>query len=282
MEASYPVIRLMQPDDIEGAMRLKTVANWNQTSLDWERLLRLEPNGCFIDEREGTVVGTTTALRHGTDLSWIGMVLVLPAFRRKGIARGLVQHAMTWLRDRGHCVTGLDATEMGRPLYEQLGFRDEDLIERWERAPVQTAANAGPCASTQLHDSLLALDRMACGYDRSALIHDLASDASVECVQRASGFAFGRPGSTAWHMGPCVAGLDSDAESLLVDLLAPHAGERVFWDLVPSSSPARRLARRLEFRPARRLTRMLRNEGGSEIRPSRPAQIYATAGFEFG
>ncbi len=276
------MIRLMQADDIDGAMRLKSVASWNQTRLDWERLLRLEPRGCFVDEREGMVAGTTTALRHGTELAWIGMVLVLPAFRRKGIARGLVQHALAWLKECGNAVIGLDATAMGYSLYQQLRFRDEDLIERWERPPVRADVEVRPSATIKLSDSLLALDRTVCGYDRSALIRDLSTDPSVECVQRTSGFAFGRPGSSAWYVGPCVAGSESDAESLLIDLLTPHGSKRVFWDFLPSSAPARRLACRLGFRPARCLTRMLRNEGGGDLRDPKRSQIYAAAGFEFG
>ena len=276
------MIRGMKAHDIEAAMRLKDAANWNQTRLDWERLLRLEPAGCFVDERAGTVVGSTTALRHGTELAWIGMVLVLPEFRRLGIARGLVEHAMAWLRASGNRVVGLDATQMGFPLYDQLEFRSEEEIERWERPPVGADRSATPSSSIAIHDPLLALDKKACGYDRSALIFDLFADASVECVQSASGFACGRPGSSAWFVGPCVALSDGEAECLLVDLLTSHADERVFWDLLPSSRSARRLARRLGFHPVRRLTRMLHNAGGRFRGHPRPDRIFATAGFEFG
>ena len=31
--------------------------------------------------------------------------------------------------------TKLDATDMGHHLYESLGFRDEQPVERWKRAP---------------------------------------------------------------------------------------------------------------------------------------------------
>ena len=272
----------MQAEDIEGAMQLKAVANWNQTRLDWERLLRLEPNGCFVDERKGMVAGTTTALRHGTELAWIGMVLVLPEFRREGIATGLMRHALAWLGECGNAVTGLDATSMGHPLYRKLGFGDVELIERWERRPERGDVEARSETSEGVPDSLLALDRRACGYDRSALIRDLSSDPSVECVHRNRGFAFGRPGSAAWYVGPCTAASEGDAETILRCLLAPHASQRVFWDLLPASEPARRVACRLGFRPARRLMRMLRMDAGGDLRAPRPSRVYAAAGFEFG
>ena len=282
MEASFPVIRLMQAEDIEQAMLLKTMANWNQTELDWDRLLRLEPDGCFVDERDGVVVGTTTALRHGTELAWIGMVLVPPAFRRRGIARGLVRHALAWLSECGNAVVGLDATSMGYSLYCQLGFRDVEWIERWERLPDRKDVNAGRKASAALRDCLLALDREACGYDRSTLLRDLWNDPSVECTHCDRGFAFGRPGSMAWYVGPCIARSEGDAEAVLHSILAPHAGELVYWDLLPASQPARRLALRLGFRRARRLMRMLREDRASDPREFQPSQVYAAAGFEFG
>ena len=282
MEASVPVIRPMQAEDIEGAMRLKSIANWNQTRLDWKRLLRLEPNGCFVDEREGVVAGTTTALRHGTELAWIGMVLVLPEFRRKGIATGLMRHALAWLGECGNAVTGLDATSMGHPLYRKLGFCDVEWIERWERPAECGDVEAVREISEGMPDSLLALDRSACGYDRSALIRDLSSDPSVECVCSDGGFAFGRPGSAAWYAGPCTATSQGDAETILRHLLAPHARQPVFWDLLPASEGARQVAHRLGFRPARRLMRMLRKDAGGDLKTTRPSRVYAAAGFEFG
>ena len=273
----------MRAADIDGAMRLKEAAGWNQTSLDWKRLLRLEPAGCFVDEREGNIAGTTTALRHGSELAWIGMVLVLPEFRRQGIARGLMNHALRWLREKGNRISRLDATEMGRPLYAELGYKDEAVIERWERPPV-----AGSRLSTMresiadLSNANAMLDREACGYDRSTLIRDLVSDDSVESTQSESGFAFGRPGSSAWFVGPCVAKSRNGAQELLAGLLEGHEREAVYWDLLPSKGCAAGLASSLGFRPVRRLVRMVLD--GSDAIPlgTRSDRVYATAGFEFG
>ena len=275
------MIRRMDKNDIDDAMLLKAAAGWNQTRLDWERLLRLDPHACFVDEREGSVVATTTALRHGPSLAWIGMVLVDPAFRRQGIARGLMQHALGWLEQQGNGLVGLDATEMGRPLYRELAFRDCGLIERWELPGVSGGSGGRQADDTAFPAALLALDREACGFDRSSLIRDLAIDDSVESVRSAEGFAFGRPGSAAWQVGPFVATSERGAEPLVRALLGPHPGDRVYWDLFPDS-PASRLARRLGFRPARQLTRMLRHDGTSDLESRHPEWVYAAAGFEFG
>ena len=271
----------MKAGDVDAAMQLKKTANWNQTAADWERILGLEPEGCFVDERAGTVTGTTTALRYGTDLAWIGMVLVLPRFRRAGIATGLMRHAMAWIRDRGVRVARLDATAMGRPLYLRLGFRDEEVIERWEKtAPGEAAAHSA--RSGAFPERLLAVDRQAFGCDRSHLIRHLASDPAVDSVLGVSGFAFCRPGSEARQLGPCVAADAQEAESLLRDLISARPDDRFVWDFLPSNHAAGHLARRLGFRRSRKLVRMALTHGSQDpVRPT-PSRVFAAAGFEFG
>ena len=44
-------------------------------------------------------------------------------YRRKGIARALMEAMLAWCRENGFTSVGLHASEEGRPLYEQLGFK---------------------------------------------------------------------------------------------------------------------------------------------------------------
>lgn len=279
------MIRQMREADIPGAMLLKSAAGWNQTAGDWERLLRLEPEGCFVDERDGLIAGCTTAVRYGSEMAWLGMVLVLPAFRRKGIARALVRHALDWLDLGGTRTCGLDATAMGKPLYEQVGFVSTELIERWERPPEGKSScdgrSSARCAGT-LSAALERLDREACSYDRSRLLRDLCKDPTVKGASCPEGFSFGRPGSSAWFIGPCVAKNKQAAAAVLRASLENRQGQRVFWDFLPSNRSARELATELGFRPVRRLERMMLCGGASPTLHSHSEQVYATAGFEFG
>ena len=279
------MIRQMRDADIPGAMRLKHAAGWNQTPSDWQRLLRLEPEGCFVAERYGLVVGSTTAVRYGSEMAWLGMVLVLPEFRRQGIARALVQHALDWLDLRGTRRCGLDATSMGKPLYEEVGFVSTELIERWERPPEDQPSRGGKasarCAGT-ISATLERIDREACSYDRSRLLRDLCEDSNVAGATCPEGFAFGRPGSSAWFIGPCVATNARAAASVLQATLETRQGQRVFWDFLPSNRSARELATELGFQPVRRLERMMLRGGESPTLHSHSDEVYATAGFEFG
>lgn len=275
------MIRRMRAGDVAAMMHLKAAAGWNQTPLDLERLLRLEPDGCFVVARDGAAVGATTALRHGGGVAWIGMVLVLPAYRRRGIALGLMRHALRWLEGAGIRTVGLDATAMGRPLYAKLGFRDWQLIERWTRSPGPCLGEGSGGAVGRLPERLLAMDRAACGYDRSALLHDLAEDPSVSWSAGERCFAFLRPGSDAWQLGPCVAASGDEAAATLAGLLSPVCDRPVFWDILPSNETACSAARRLGFLPARRLTRMFLGDEPS-VADACQHHVWAAAGFELG
>jgi len=43
--------------------------------------------------------------------------------RRRGVARELMKAMIVWCRDNGFSSVGLHASDEGRPLYEQLGFK---------------------------------------------------------------------------------------------------------------------------------------------------------------
>ena len=49
-----------------------------------------------------------------------------PSWRRKGVARRMVSMLITEARNRGVSEISLDATAAGRPLYENLGFKNSD------------------------------------------------------------------------------------------------------------------------------------------------------------
>lgn len=77
-------------------------------------------------EEDGQMVGMTTVQRRGSTDSWIvGAVGVLPAYRRHGIARKLVQAGLNLIREHGGKKTLLSVIDGNLPayqLYRSLGF----------------------------------------------------------------------------------------------------------------------------------------------------------------
>lgn len=59
----------------------------------------------------------------GSRFAYVNSVYVYPAYRRRGIARRLMEMALAWAREHRCSQVRLRASDDGRPLYEQLGFR---------------------------------------------------------------------------------------------------------------------------------------------------------------
>jgi ribosomal protein S18 acetylase RimI-like enzyme len=80
----------------------------------------------FIWEEDGKAVGLVNFSREGATDTWeIGNVSVLPAYRRRGIARKLVEASLEMLRERGARRVTLDVIDANAPayaLYQKLGF----------------------------------------------------------------------------------------------------------------------------------------------------------------
>lgn len=48
---------------------------------------------------------------------------VQPDFRRRGVARRLMEIMITWCHQQGYPWVHLNASDFGRPLYERMGFK---------------------------------------------------------------------------------------------------------------------------------------------------------------
>jgi GNAT superfamily N-acetyltransferase len=227
----------LRPNDLDAALALSTAEAWNQCAADWRRLLTLEPAGCFAAREGSRLVGTVTTFTYGRALAWIGMMVVDPGYRRRGIGVALMRMALDHLRGVGVTSVKLDATPAGRPLYESLGFAPDTEIERWQGAARSaTSADSRP-ANRSSPDALLALDRAAYGLDRSRLLERLVAEGVGEPLvaqpEQAAphGFALARPGRIATYIGPVVARTAEAAGRLLDGMLARLAGQEVCLDL---------------------------------------------------
>ena len=278
-------VRLLQEADIPAALRLKELARWNQTESDWRRLLRLEPSGCFCATTAGKVIATITTTTYGLELAWIGMVLVDPEFRRLGIATRLMRLALNRLIGMGVATVKLDATPDGRLVYENLGFKEESLIERWEGVAGEKAVDCSPL-DISAHQEALNLDRDAFGEDRSKLIEMLIEDSYVTPVvataapdRRLTGYALARRGSLAAYVGPVVTSIADAATVLLDGLLSQMSGQQVYVDLNTNFGGGREILAMRGFVKQRDLIRMsYGKENGAGSSPS----IFAIAGPEIG
>jgi GNAT superfamily N-acetyltransferase len=94
----------------------------------------LPPDGLitYVARVDGRSAGCLVVLDHDGNAD-VEMVAVVPEARGHGIAGKLLAHALADAADRGLETSTLVATNLGRPVYERLGYRQFGALEMWER-----------------------------------------------------------------------------------------------------------------------------------------------------
>jgi GNAT superfamily N-acetyltransferase len=229
-----PSIRALTVEDLAGALSLSTTAGWNQQLNDWRLLLRMAPSGAFaavIDER---VVGTAIGIDYG-GFAWIAMMLVDPRYRGRGLGRRLLETAMDAVPPNRRI--RLDATPLGRPLYERYGFQVETTLSRHVSdgsnrgaAPASdTCCGVQPISAADL-DAVMVRDRLTFGGTRDAVLEWAFHGApryayTVRSETGVCQYCLGREGRVFDQIGPVVAG-DDLAGRALVNAALDAAGSR--------------------------------------------------------
>ena len=255
-----PIIRPLAIEELDDALRLSTAVGWNQRLDDWRMLLRLAPAGAvaaFVDTRDVSdvsdvsLVGTAIGIDYG-DFAWIAMMLVDPAYRGRGVGRRLLEAAMDAVPS--NLPIRLDATPLGRPLYQRYGFADEAALSRHviDHARLADARAArrrrAPIAVQPLTDADLAIvveqDRETFGGTRGAVLgwvfHGAAQYAYVVRSDNTDRgpihYCLGRQGRLFDQIGPVVAGDDDIAHALVSAALAAAGDRGVAVDAFDSRS----------------------------------------------
>lgn len=288
-------LREMTGDDVEAGVRLCRQSHWNQVARDWEQFLHLTPGGATVAVGEvGLVIGSVATMRYRaidagspSTLAWLAMVLVEPAYRGAGIGMRLLERGLTGAADV--TAVGLDATPLGRPLYEKLGFAADSTFTRMEcrpsdlpQRPPHGASSVRP-ATLADWPGIAALDARATGVDRRAMLEWLHAGAPelswvYEGSEGVEGALLGRHGHHATHVGPVLATSLEVADALLSVALARHQ-QPVFIDIADARPGWRECVEALGFRPQRPFTRMYRGTW----RPEQDTTcLFAIIGPEFG
>ncbi len=263
----------MRASDIADALQLCRTSGWNQLRADWLRLIQRDPEGSFVAEVDGRLAGTVTTIHYKDQLAWIGMMLVGEAFRRRGIATKLMNASLQHLESLSIQCVKLDATPLGQPVYEHLGFRSEWSFHRWRRQ--QTTASGFKRVESgipRLSGAHFEIDREVFGADRSDWLKELHEVSNV--AVRDDGFGMLRHGHVADYLGPVVAPSVEVAMEIVGELLSHPTGETVFWDLPHLEEAFSQLPQSLGFEPVRDLTRMWR---GFRLVPGQVENQFAIA-----
>jgi GNAT superfamily N-acetyltransferase len=276
------LIRRMTADDLRLGLRLSRQAGWNQTMSDWQRFFNLGPEGCFVAELSGHLVGTTMTFVSDR-VAWIAMVLVEKNARGKGIGTALLKHALGYLDECKVRTVRLDATHLGRPIYEKLGFKPEYELVRLEGiAPSGRTLTTVEKATPEMLKKVIKFDKRMMGENREKMLRVLFDEFPENMRvlmhgRKLEGFITMRSGSNAVQIGPCMATLKAGPD-LFTDALNRCAGKVVLIDVPTGNVHAVKIAESRGFEIQRRFLRMYR---GRRIK-SNVSAIWASSGPEKG
>jgi len=204
----------------------------------------------FTGSVRGRIVATAQSASFGRT-GWLGNVAVDHAWRNRRIGTTMSTAAIGWLREAGVRTILLTATDLGKPVYERLGFdRDGVTYGIWTRAGLpRDAPSDMRCRSGSVETALL-LDAEATGEDRSSYLRSFATRVRETTAGPEAGYRIGLP----WGGGPIVARDRHAGRALVLDLLRHRpASALAFPDL---NASAAEVARDLGFSRKRTVTRM--------------------------
>ncbi|TDC20781.1 GNAT family N-acetyltransferase [Streptomyces sp. 8K308] len=227
--ADLPVRRL-DLTDLTACLDLADSRDWTREEHKW-RLLLTAGQGYGIDapagDRAGGLIATVVVTAYGDRHRCLSMVLVAERYARRGIARHLMRHA---LAECGPVTVFLSATDQGRPLYEQLGFKAVGTVTTIRGTftgavppPAGAASTVRPATAADL-PAVLAYDGPVFGTDRTALLTRLPAFADRFLVAedaatgRLTGFAAAWPNPSSIVIGPVVADDTATAQALIARL----------------------------------------------------------------
>ncbi|WP_030806109.1 GNAT family N-acetyltransferase [Streptomyces sp. NRRL F-2799] len=234
--AALPVRRLT-PRDLTACADLSEDRGWPREEHKWGLLLTAG-HGYGIDDPDGGLVAACVVTEYGAgqrvELGAIGMVLVAERHSRKGVGRRLMRHVVAAMD--GTPLT-LHATPLGRPLYEEIGFKTVGRAEMvMGHFTPDGSESLVPTRAATAEDlpSILRLDAEVFGVDRTPILVRLPAFADQVRVAeengRIIGYAAAWPNMRTHVVGPLIA-RDTETAKALVESLAAHTDRPLRTDV---------------------------------------------------
>ncbi|MEW1719671.1 GNAT family N-acetyltransferase [Streptomyces sp. NPDC093109] len=246
-------IRPLTMGDLTACADLAEDRGWAREEHKWSLLLAAGTGYGITDpdDPDGKRLAATCVVTpYGTQLAGVGMMLVAGQHARKGLGRRLMTHV---LHEANGTPLMLHATSYGRPLYQQLGFKEVGEVATV--AGLFCSSGTGTEATTETPDdateateaavraatagdlpAVIGLDTEVFGVDRTSMIARLPAFADrlsvAEEDSALTGYAARWPTAAADVIGPLIARDTRTAKALISSLItSPDRPIRIHIDV---------------------------------------------------
>jgi GNAT superfamily N-acetyltransferase len=228
-------VKAMSAADFPFATKLANTMNWNMAPEDFEYMLNLEPQGCFVLLDGCKQIGIATCISFGK-VGWFGNLIIKEKCRSKGAGSLLVKRAVDYLQSRGVKTIGLYAYPNLLNFYGRQGFNvDEDFsVLSVETLPAIHAESLTQPNATAVQ-SIIKFDCAWFGGDRKKLLKSIIYEEGNLCYYMSEGEkVVGYVACTVYEkmawVGPlvCQEGKVDVASLLLKSVLSKIEGKSVY------------------------------------------------------
>jgi GNAT superfamily N-acetyltransferase len=166
-------VEKMEVNDFPFAVQLANTMNWNMTAEDFEFMVKLEPQGCFVQFHGKERVGIATSVGFGK-VGWFGNFIVKEDVRGEGAGSLLIENAIDYLKNKGVETIGLYAYPHLVKFYESFGFEpDIDFLVLKGKAAFPATQGMLRAAKKREVPELIDLDCKCFGANRKKLLEPI-------------------------------------------------------------------------------------------------------------
>ncbi len=276
----------MTADEVATTIDWAAAEGWNPGLADAGCFRSADPDGFLAARLAGRLVGSISLVGYGSGFGFLGLYIVVPELRGRGIGTQLWSAAMDRQGDR---IVGLDGVVAMQDSYARSGFRLAHRNVRYGGPPVELVTAMPDSVSVLGADDLeivSAYDEPCFGGPRGSflaawLAQPHALTVGVRAGAGLAGYGTARPCRDGWKVGPLFADEPELARALLARLLRhvrAAGGSAVFWDVPQTQTEAVELAGELALEPRFETARMY--AGGD---PDLPLdRVFGITSFELG
>jgi predicted GNAT family acetyltransferase len=228
-------VKQMRPSDFQFSTKLANTMNWNMAPEDFEFNSSLEPGGCFVAFESSKRIGIATSISFDK-IGWFGNLIVKEEYRRKGVGRLLVRHAVNYLQNKGVKTVGLYAYPNLVSFYGSLGFEKNMDYSLLHTACLQkVVAENLPKVENQQISAIEEFDAGFFGGNRKRLLESIILEkGNLSYYSSENNHIVGYVAATVYESMAWVGPLISESEnaeaanSLVKSVLARLTGKNVY------------------------------------------------------
>ena len=215
--------------DKKNIVQLSREVGWDYSEEDVEEVFK---SGRMVGHRleSGEVISSAALFPYGEELATLGVVIVNPAYKGKGLGRELVESVLASKDERSILLV---ATREGKPLYEKMGFKVTGMITKYIASAFHPPQNQpefllSPMTGEDI-EKVASLDAQAFRGDRIEMLRARYERSISSLVLRDSlgkmiGYGMCVQGSVHRVAGPIVAPTAYEAAGILQELLRMGEG----------------------------------------------------------